>query len=538
MKHIILIFLFCVTLTFGQSLQKDSTSQDNWSHADLESDSIPGISLDKAYQTLLKDKKGTSIIAAVIDTDIDLDHEDLREQIWINTDEIHNNGIDDDKNGYIDDIHGWNFIRNTQGQGLPYCHYSETRIIRKYRSYFENKDSLSVPSDQRTLLHTYKQALTSHTQMLHNAKAYIKKYKRFKNIRNNSLKEVISYLGDSIITLDKLEAIKTEDSTLLKHISNTRKTIERNADEAYFDTRIQKKHNLITISLNLDANPRTIIGDNPEDIEDTAYGSPVFDALTGNLDHATAMSGLIAATRNNDIGINGISNHIKIMPLCNTGKGDYTDKDMALAIRYATDNGAKVINISQGKKFSMQEEWFIEALRYAEINDVLVVISAGNDNVDIDKVVRFPRDNNDDNEDITNNTIFIGASSNTLDKNLKVSFSNYGKANVDAFAPGYKLQSLESDNTYRKASGTSHAAAITSGVAALVRSYYPNLSASQVKTILMESGTSYDIDVEIKQEDGTKKMVPFAELSKSGKIINAYNALLMAEEMSIRTPNN
>ncbi|WP_271782351.1 S8 family serine peptidase [Aquimarina algiphila] len=284
--------------------------------------------------------------------------------------------------------------------------------------------------------------------------------------------------------------------------------------------------------LNLDFNEREVLGDNPKDINDKNYGN---GNVSGNLNefyHGTVVAGIIGATRNNNIGINGISNDLKIMSLKISSNGEEHDKDVSLAIRYAVDNGAKVINMSFAKNFSLYQQWVKEAIHYASEKDVLLIHAASNENNNIDVTPIYPNDIDDEGNESVDNFITVGAISNTLNKNFRSYFSNYGKINVDIFAPGDEIFTTEIKNSYGYHSGTSMATAIVTGVSCILRSHYPDLSAFQVKEILMKSGTLYNMDIEIEQKDGTKKMIPFSELSKSGSVVNAYNALLMAEQIS------
>ena len=206
-----------------------------------------------------------------------------------------------------------------------------------------------------------------------------------------------------------------------------------------------------------------------------------------------------------------------------------TIKTVALAIRYAVDNGAKVINMSFGKSYSPNEEWVYDALKYAASKDVLLVHAAGNDHKNIDKSDNFPTDSPDKVKEIVDNVITIGAMTRNYNEDLVASFSNYGKLNVDVFAPGLEIYSTIPNNEYRSIQGTSMAAPEVAGIAVMIRSYYPQLSASQVKHILMNSGIKVDLDVKLPGGDG--KLVPFSDLSVSGRVVNAYNALLMADSM-------
>jgi cell wall-associated protease len=287
---------------------------------------------------------------------------------------------------------------------------------------------------------------------------------------------------------------------------------------------------IVNRRLNIDYDERKFIGDNPNILE-KGYGNNKVCATIAGIrsmkGHSTKVSGIIAANRNNNIGIKGFSDYIQIMPLAISYSGDEHDKDIAMAIRYAVDNGAKVINMSFGKEFSLHKEWVDEAFKYAEVHNVLLVHASGNDGVNIDENIFYPSDvNYNSTVEVSNNLITVGSISERFDKTFVSRFSNYGKQNVDIFAPGEKIYTTAENNKYDFDSGTSLATPMVSGTAALIWLYYPKLTAAQVKQIILDSGVSYDMEVIV---PGTKdKKVKFSELSKSGKVVNVYNALLMA----------
>jgi subtilisin family serine protease len=240
------------------------------------------------------------------------------------------------------------------------------------------------------------------------------------------------------------------------------------------------------------------------------------------------VSGIIAAKRHNGIGINGAANRVKIMAIRNTPSGDEYDKDVALGVYYAVDNGAKVINMSFGKQFSPHSNWVRDAISYAAKNDVLIVAAAGNDAQNTDEINYFPNDQIDNGEEVSNTFLKVGSIGPKYGSTMVASYSNYGKNTVDVFAPGSEIYSTYPKESYEFASGTSMAAPLVSGVAALVFSQYPSLSAAQVKQLLVSSGIP--INKKVSLENGA--VVPFDELSKSGKLVNTYNALLMASKLS------
>jgi len=549
MKYLFLLMIFllgfgsCATKTFQyrkydnqKSNPKKIINLKNWQHKDIIEDSIPGISLDKAYQEFLKNKKGDTIIVAVLDTGIDMYHQEFRNTIWINTKEIPKNGIDDDANGYIDDVNGWNFLGNKKGENVEFANYECVRIIRKYGQLFKNRQEDEIPLVQKQAFKQYIKALAHYEIKLEKAKSENKFYSPAPKRYEDAIEALKEYFPNKNITIQKLDSIQTDDKLLKKHIRNLRYCLEY--DISYEDLLNYKKSAENALEYYLaenDYDERKIIGDDPENIDDKGYGN---NDITGHADtrhHSTKVSGVLAANRNNDIGIKGVTNLVKIMPVVIAASGSEHDKDIALGIRYAVDNGAKVINMSFGNEFSLHREWVDDAIKYAESKDVLIVTTAGNFSTNIDEIHNnYPNDQFENGDNFVNNFIVVGGSSYTLNENLAGYFSSYGKSNVDIFAPGHNIYTTYNNNEYTFSVGTSMACPLVSGIAALIRSYYPNLTAAEVKQIIMESGVSYDIMVNKPSESEEKELVPFSSLSKSGKIVNAYNALLMAEEVSTK----
>ena len=479
-----------------------------WSHLDLVKDSIPGMSVDKAYAELIKDKKGATVIVGVVDSGVDIDHEDLKSVIWTNKKEIAGNGIDDDKNGYIDDIHGWNFLGNAEKEALEM-----TRILKKGDENSEAYKAAKIMYDEK-----YKEALGG------------KKQVDFIIATNESIQK---HLNKENYTLEDLNAIVTTDAALNKSKMIMTQIIGQAGPNFNKEINEYKTHvyDQLNYNLNLEFDGRKVVGDNPEDINDKKYGNNVVYGpdKKGAL-HGTHVAGIIAQGRYNELGGDGISKNTQIMVVRAVPDGDEYDKDIALGIRYAVDNGAKVINASFGKSFSPHKQWVFDAIKYAESKDVLIIHAAGNDSEDIDVASNFPNDSNDNKTEFANNVITVGALNFENGAKLAAEFSNYGKFNVDVFAPGVKIYATTPNNEYQYLQGTSMASPNVAGVAAMIRSYYPKLSAAQVKKIIMESGTtiSYDVVVGGNPEDVRN----FEALSKTGKIVNAYNALQMAEQMS------
>lgn len=508
-----------------------------WHHKDILTDSVPGISLEKAYATLIKSKKGEIVNVAVIDMEIAIEHEDLKGNIWVNEKEIPDNDKDDDNNGYIDDIHGWNFLGNTKGENILFANYEYTRIIKKFDIMFKDKTVNDILPEQQKDFLTYKRAKESYEKRMEYAlkeKQQAGFYKRGYVEATVALKDYFPNKDYTIKKIDSIKKLKTTGETLKNNLNFMSIYLEYDLSEEWINDRKLKADERINKLLNLQYNEREILGDDPEDITDINYGNNILNANTALLDHGTLVAGVLAASRANTIGTQGITDNIRIMTLCISPYGDEHDKDMALAIRYAVDNGAKIINISSSKEFSLHLDWVHEAMKYAAIHDVLIVKSAGNNGYDLDKsnTFNYPDDVEKDSTEFIDNFIKVGNTTYLPNEGFKSPSSNYGKKSIDIFAPGEEVYTTYPNNTYEFQGGTSIATPVVSGVAALLRSYYPQLSAVEVKDIILQSGVSYNIYVEIEQENGTKKTVPFSALSKSGKVVNAYNALLMAEKMT------
>ncbi|MGX7667916.1 S8 family peptidase [Flavobacterium pedocola] len=490
----------------GKIAEKDLK---RWSHLDLGKDTIPGMSVDKAYTQLLKGKKGSTIIVGVVDSGVDIDHEDLKPAIWTNPKEIGGNGKDDDNNGYVDDIHGWNFLGNSDHENMEYV-----RILKK-----GNDGSPTYMKAKAELEKDLAEANQGKMQV---------------DFIMAGDKAIAEHLKKKNYTLDDVKKIETTDQALLQYKGMMTQILSQTSKEE-FDKEIgdYKDHiyGQLNYHLNLEFDGRKAVGDNPNDINDKKYGNNnVIGPEKKGAKHGTHVAGIIAQTRNNNKGGDGVaSNNVKIMAVRAVPDGDEYDKDIALGIRYAVDNGAKVINGSFGKYYSTHPEWVQDAIRYAASKDVLLVFAAGNNAYDLDVTKIYPSDTNDNQSEFANNVLIIGAVTPNYGSDMVASFSNYGKNNVDIYGPGEQIYATTPSNTYSYLQGTSMASPNVAGVAALIRSYYPSLTAAQVKQVLMESGTTLTQKVSVGE---AKEVKPFNETSKSGKIVNAYNALLMAEKMA------
>ena len=506
---------------------------ENWSSYDLVSDTIPGMSVNKAYAEIIKNNKPSTVIVGVVDSGVDIEHEDLRNTIWKNPREIAGNGKDDDKNGYIDDVYGWNFLGDAVKENMEY-----TRIVKRLKPKYEGKTESSVSAGDREEFRTYQAAKEEYDKEFSETQQNLAQYKELKTQFSAAHSAISQALGKEDYTKEELADYTPTTQQMQQYkamLQQVQNQVEENIPEALkqIDEGIEYYQNRLDTHFNLNLNGREKTGDDPYDITDTNYGNNEVmgpDPKKENIKHGTHVAGIIAATRNNGKGIDGVANNVKIMSIRAVPDGDEYDKDIALGIRYAVDNGAKVINTSFGKYFSPNPEWVKDAIKYAAEKDVLIVNAAGNESLDLDTKRVYPNDQDpNQTQEISDNFLTVGSLNYEYGSGLVSDFSNYGKTNVDVFAPGSKIWSTTPNNTYEFLQGTSMAAPAVSGIAAIIRGYYPKLSAAQVKRIIMDSGISTKASVLVGEGSSTRK---FKELSTSGNMANLYNALILADQVS------
>ena len=530
-----LLSLLIVLLVGGSSFSQNSKLDipKNWHIQNQDSTGIYGISLDKAYGFINSKKiKSKQVVVAVIDSGIDTLHEDLKSVLWTNPKEIPYNGIDDDKNGYIDDVHGWNFLGGKDGRNVKKDSYEAARVYNKLKLKFEN---LTVDESKLSESEKIEWANFNKTKQRLVGDINPEEIAFIKKLMPVFLK------GDSVITkdlgkkeynckdLDKYvttnaDAKKTKMFLLQLCKGNGTDDITNNQIIDEFDGQIRK-------SEAADHAPeeyrKLIVQDDETNINDRNYGNN--DLMAANPFHGTHCAGIIAAVRNNKIGMDGIADNVKIMMVRAVPDGDEHDKDIALAIRYAVDNGAQVISMSFGKEFSPEKQWVDEAVQYAEKMGVLLVHAAGNDGKNVDTTDNFPSPIYKATNIKATNWITVGASGDPSNGGIAANFSNYGKKEVDIFAPGVQIYStMPGGDKYGEASGTSMACPVVAGTAALIMSYYPALSAQQIKYVIEKSANQIN---EVVKQPGSDLTVPFNELSKSGGLLNAYSAIQLASTL-------
>jgi cell wall-associated protease len=546
-------FLYLPAAEAFQTQEDSLVVPKDWFLLDPETDHVQGVSSEKAYSTILKDRPSRTVIVAVIDSGVDPEHEDLKDIMWVNPKEIPGNKIDDDKNGYVDDIHGWNFIGGKDGN-VSADTYEVTREYARLKPTYENFDEKNLNKKNKEGYEYWKRVKTKYERDFETNKKQLDLYSNQFNAYANFFLTVRYY--DSILTRklgapitksslasipSKNDTIAVAKATLTRVFDNIGDdiTIAEFLDEfaVYLEQvkeGVEHYETAVEYGYNLEFNSRTIVGDDPNNLYEKGYGNN--DVEGPDAKHGTHVAGIIAANRNNDLGIRGIANNVRIMSVRAVPNGDERDKDVANAIIYAVDNGAKIINMSFGKSFSPQKEAVDKAVKYAESKGVLIIHAAGNDSKDLDSQPNFPTrqfiKKGDKKGDVAPNWIEVGASAASEEVGFIGSFSNYGKKSVDLFAPGVEIYSTTPDNTYEDLQGTSMACPATAGVAAIIMSYFPELSAVQVKQLLLQSTRKFD-GLKVPQP-GAETPVPFKDLSISGGLVNAYEAAKLASTSSLK----
>jgi subtilisin family serine protease len=481
------------------------------------------------------------IIVAVIDSGVDVNHEDLQGKIWTNANEISNDGLDNDNNGYIDDVFGWNFIGGKDGmanivedasvkngkrliKGKPEAQVGNdtleiTRELVRMKKLKASVESLgeNLTTTQADYYATLKKEVDDNVA---NATQVVATYTARQTLYKES-EAILKAAGVSVMTVEAVRAVVPADPAVAQAKAEMLKLLANGLTEARITRVLDAYTAQVEYNYNESFNPRTIVGDNYSDLSEIGYGNN--DVIGPDSSHGTHVSGSIAATRDNTIGIKGVATNVKIMAVRVVPNGDERDKDVANGIRYAVDNGAKIINMSFGKAFSPSKHYVDEAVRYAQSKGVLLVHAAGNSNQNNDTAPNFPNRHDKALKTEFSNWLEIGASGFEKGLALPAEFSNYGKKSVDLFAPGVDILSTTPDNSYDTYSGTSMAAPSTSGAAALALSFNPSLDAEALRSLLLDTSRRYPkLQVNL---PGTETPVLFSSLSTTGTIVDAFEAV-------------
>lgn len=515
------LFILSAVLVVQLSAQK-KPAQD-W-HFSKPKKKNMGISVYEAYKTPQAQVPSKTIVVAVIDGGTDVNHEDLKDVIWKNPKEIAGNKLDDDNNGYIDDVYGWNFIGGADGSNVGADNLEKVRVFKKMSLKYET-GTWDV-SDEG-----YQKYLSMKEEIQAGNESGKTQLKQFKTILD-ALKSIQKATKSDNPSPEEMMNVQTEDPLIKGMAANIAKSLKKDKIQFIdvynqFNELVKGLDTRVNYQNNPDFDSRKIVGDDYANSSERIYGNN--DVIGPDASHGTHVAGIIAAKRDNNLGMNGIADNVKIMVVRVVPDGDERDKDVANGIRYAVDNGAKIINMSFGKGFSWDKNIVDSAVAYAEAKGVLLVHAAGNSGQNNDETSNYPNDTLWGGKRFAANWLEIGASQ-AKRKILPTDFSNYGKNNVDVFSPGWQIYSTIPNNGYAYFDGTSMASPVAAGVAAFVWSRYPNLTAVQMKEILMSS--SLKLTKKVIRPGTEKEKVVFTDLSVSGGLINAKAAIEMAAKMS------
>lgn len=492
-----------------------------WQHADAAQDGMIGTSAARAYSELLAGRTPQPVVVAIIDSGTEVSHPDLDGNIWVNTDEIAGNGVDDDRNGYVDDIHGWSFISGPGGD-VVHDNLEFTRLYAALYKLFNGKTEEQVSKSERADFRRYISMKADYENRLAEAEQQREEYNQIVQFHALADGLIKTKLGKDEYSLEDLALITPEDDLMNASLDFMRAVFEDDLMAQLEDYR-QHIESQFEYSYNLDFNPRPMVGDRYEDTRERIYGTPRMHGPKA--EHGTHVAGIVGAERN-DFGMDGICPSCQLMILRCVPDGDERDKDVANSIRYAVDNGARIINMSFGKSYSPHKDVVDEAVRYAESKGVLIIHAAGNEGKNVDKKDNFPNARYEKGGRCKT-WIEVGASTASAQQ-LAADFSNYGKKSVDIFAPGVAVYSTMTEASYKLESGTSMASPVVAGVAGALLAYFPELSAAEIRKILLASGTDFS-----KQKvtlPGSTEEVTFGTLSRTGRVINLYEAVKLAQE--------
>ena len=531
MKKVLIAAAFLASFSFAFAQDKmQNNDLKTWYHKDFSTTNVYGVNTDNAYKFLeSKGLKPRTVVVGVLDSGVEVDHPGLINNMWKNPNEIPNNGIDDDKNGYVDDIYGWNFIGGKTAD-VDADNLEVTRMVKKYQPIFEGTDSAKNRANQAKMPEEY--AMYQKSKKLFDEKgSEAKQYYHYFSGFNNAIPSIVKTLNGKTLTKANLAAIKPasqEDSrnlqilnSLVQEAENVGKTPKEVEELLKKEVEGALKHyeSQATKHYNLDFDPRKeIVGDNYDNYNEKHYGNNHYEGPDAS--HGTHVSGIIAGLPHGNEVQYGVAHKVaKIMTVRAVPDGDERDKDVANAIRYAVDNGAKILNMSFGKAVSPGKKHVWDAMKYAEKKGVLLVKAAGNENQNIGENEYFPTNfmKQSDEKPFVSNMIVVGASTNN-NQNLRARFSNYNGKMVDVFAPGQEIYSTVPDAKYEYLQGTSMASPVVAGAAAVLWAYMPSLTPQQIKEALVKTVNKSTVNANVDSNAN------FDQISVAGGVIDLYKA--------------
>lgn len=537
MKKLFIATYFLLGIgVFAQEISVQDPLKDKelmtWYHKDFASSKVYGVNTDNAYKYLeSKGLKPKSVVVAVLDSGVEVDHPGLKNNMWKNPNEVPNNGKDDDGNGYIDDVHGWNFMGSAKGD-IDVDNMEVTRVVKKYKSVFEGENSAENKANQAKMPEEF--AMYMQSKEIFNKKS-MEARQQYQSIQmvNQFIPVMVKLLNGKPFTQETLSAIKpaTQQEAIALNVMgnmvNDPEAVGKSPEdfqkymEEEMKTYLDYYGQQATQQYNLDFDPRAeLVGDNYDDYTEKHYGNNNYEGPDAG--HGTHVAGIIAGLPQGEEIQYGVAHKVaKIMAVRTVPNGDERDKDVANSIRYAVDNGAKILNMSFGKPVSPGKKVVWDAFRYAEKKGVLLVKAAGNDNEDIQNSVHYPTNFKDpaDEKPFLKNMIVVGASTKDAET-LRAGFSNFNSKMVDVFAPGQQIYSTVPDAKYKYEQGTSMASPVVAGAAAVLLAYMPELKPEQIIEALVKTSNKSTVDAAL---PGDMKAT-FDTISRAGGVIDVRKA--------------
>jgi thermitase len=566
----LLVFLLCAFIFQLKAQLIKSTTKENiadWYNLSFSEDGVYGAEVNKAYQ-FLKDKTiKKKPVVAIIGFGLDTEHEDLKQAVWLNPNEKAD-GKDNDKNGWVDDLQGWNFLGNSQGEMIDAISKVGDREFLRLRNKYETifwtgqhyvrfDDVLNKPVKVTTPIdkkeYEYFKLLRGESQAAASSNTFqFAKFMKYYLLNDFDQELKKTYPDDSKITGKEFRTIKisqngeTDSVKMVAHMFLTafmgttnptggpnQQAITLDKFKANIINSLPKQKEKYERAVAAIVDGRKLIGDNPNDITQKNYGNG--NLSTSSSFSSTMCAGIIAASRDNKLGINGIAHNTALMTLRIYPKiGEIYYKDLALAIRYAVDQKADVILLGTPNSIYPPSEakWVNDALLYASTKNVLIVSPVLDLSKDLSTQTFYPNKKITPENELPN-FITVAASDSA---GVPLKDGNFGKKELDLYAPGVNVSSTYMGSTYRKGTSSMLAAANVAGVAALIKAYYPQLSGAVLRKLIVGNVTLRD-NVEVEKETYVKDrkvtdLFLFNELCVSGGILNAYKAILAAEDLS------
>lgn len=500
------------------------TSPGNWWLLDADA-GFPGIAAERAHRELLAGRAPRdTIVVAVIDSGVETDHPALAPFMWRNPGEVAGNGVDDDGNGYADDVHGWNFIGGADGRNVEHDTYEVTRLYARMQPRWEGARADTLADAARAEWELWQRVRREFMERREEERSTLQQVRQIEAAVSGAEAALLRAMGVDHLTAETVQRYTPPTQQL----QQARQMYLQLASLGYTPAMIREEREgmeaRLRYSLDPAFDPRPIVGDDYADGSERRYGNADFEGPDAT--HGTHVAGIVAAVAGRG---SATAAPVRIMTLRVVPDGDERDKDVANAIRYAADNGARVINMSFGKAFSPEKALVDEAVRYAEARGVLLVHAAGNDAADLSATPSYPVAAFADGGS-ADHWIEVGAAG-WEPGGLAAPFTNWGAEQVDVFAPGVAILSTVVDGAFARNDGTSMAAPVVSGIAAVILSYFPELTAAQVKEAILASATP--LGTEQVLLPGTQdRRVPFSTLSRTGGVVNLYEALRHAERLA------